>query len=96
MIQARAKSKLTIEDILYRREKERTRFKCELGKTEDLGKFQSFDEIRDAIPDLARIRIIVVFLDDDIKVYKFITENTTKPTRIDYCKYNKEKTTLVY
>lgn len=75
LITNRAKSATTIQDSIRRREEDRKTFKDpKTGDVHGLGPFTSSEEIRQAMPDLAGIRIILTFPDDVEKVEAFVKE----------------------
>lgn len=73
LITARAKPMKSIQNSIIRREDSRRAQKDkETGEIIDHGPFRDFEQIRQEMPDLAGIRIILVFPDDDTKVHDFI------------------------
>lgn len=69
---SRPKPKETIEDSIRRRLKDRLDWQPELGH------FKDPEDIRLAMPDLAGVRIILAFPDDDAIVHELIQESFTQ------------------
>jgi len=86
IIQARAKSLETIEESIKRRERDRKsqNVKEPDDKIDGLGAFTTVEDIRQAMPDLAGIRIILVFPDDEDKITQFIDDNTDEKLPPNY------------
>jgi ppGpp synthetase/RelA/SpoT-type nucleotidyltranferase len=65
-------------------------FKRPDGTIGALGPFTKPEEIEQAMPDLAGIRVILVFPDDEEEIHKFITANTIRAQLPNYWGVDKD------